>query len=141
MKAILTSLALLLLTLGSPLAIAETENRAAQAEERLAQARARLKLTDEQVEQLAPLMQESLAQQRSILASYGIDLDNPDARSKRPGFRQARAMRAELEDVRTDMLVSLESILSEEQLTEFKRMQEEQRTEMRARIRAQTAGN
>ncbi|MEM8767256.1 MAG: Spy/CpxP family protein refolding chaperone [Pseudomonadota bacterium] len=141
MKAILMTFIPLLLTLTSPTIQAETETSAAQLEERLAQARARLELTDRQAEQMQPVMQESLARQRSILASYGLDLDNPDAPSERPGFRQARAMRGELEDVRADMLTKLEDILTPSQLDEFKQMQEAQRAEIRERIRARMAGN
>ena len=109
-----------------------------EAEQRLAQVQTRLNLSDEQREQMAPVVQESMQRRRTILANYGIDLDNPAA-SNRPGFRQARAMRSEMQVVQADTLNRLEGILTDEQLDEFKLMQEEQRAQMRERIRGRTS--
>ena len=109
-----------------------------EAEQRLAQAQARLNLSDAQKEQMAPVMQQSMQQRKTILANYGIDLDNPEG-SSRPGFRQARAMRSELQVAQADTISKLEGILTDEQLDEFKQMQEEQRAEMRERIRSGTS--
>lgn len=134
MKNVLNTLALVLLAFASQLALAESD-RGAEVGERLAQARDRLDLSDEQLDQIAPVMEESLAKRNSIMSRYGVDPQNPE-RSKRPNFRQARAMRSEMEAVRSDTLASLEGILSREQLDEFKSMQEEQRAEMRERMRA-----
>jgi hypothetical protein len=125
--------------LAATAAIAEDKSMpSAEAVERLAQARERLSLTDEQVEQIKPVMEESFAERNAILASYGIDLDNPGG-SGRPSFRQARAMRGEMEAVRSDTLAKLDGILSQEQLEEFKLMQEEQRAEMRERMKARAS--
>ena len=132
--------ALVVLGFAGQLTTAET-TRTPEAEQRLAQAQARLNLSEEQLDQMAPVLEESLAERRTILSSYGINLDNPGNSSQRPGFRQARAMRGELEAVRADTLARLEGILSKEQLDEFKRMQEEQRAEMRERIRGGTSAN
>jgi hypothetical protein len=45
-------------------------------------------------------------------------------------------MRQELETVRADTLDELEGILNDEQLDEFKRIQEERKAEMRERMRS-----
>lgn len=137
MKAALTTTALMLLALLGQPATADS-HPGAEAAERLAQAQVRLNLSDEQREQIAPIMQESMEKRRDILSNYGIDLDNPEA-SSRPGFRQARAMRSELQVVQADTIARLGGILSDEQLDEFKQMQEEQRAEMRARMRGRTS--
>ena len=113
--------------------------RSAEARERLIQVQARLKLSDEQIDQMAPVLEESRASQRVILERYGINPENPGGSSTRPGLRQLRAMRGELEGVQAETLADLEGVLSREQLDEFKLMQEEQRAEIRARIRGRTS--
>ena len=138
MKFTVLNLALLVLALSNQIVVAEVDSPAG-AEERVAQLRDRLRLSDEQADLIAPVLQESLAKQKTIMARYGIDLDNPGSNTKRPGFRQLRAMRAEVEDVRTGTLASLEDILTPEQIDEFKLIQEEQRAEMRKRIRSRAS--
>ena len=133
MHRLLATAALLTLML-SPLAHAADEQRP-DPEQRIEQMATRLDLTDEQIDQVTPVLQDSMERQRSILSSYGIDLDSPDAQPGKLGMRKARAMRKELDAVRTDTLDELELILSDEQLAEFERIQEERRTEMRERIR------
>ena len=138
MKRILASFSLVLLaSLGLPaFADAKAERDAAVAD-RLNEVRERLALTDEQVEQMAPVMEASMAKRRSIMARYGIDPQSGPAR--RPGFRQARAMRGELNAVQADTLDSLAGILDNAQLEEFKRMQEEMRAQMRERMRSRSS--
>jgi len=76
-----------------------------------------------------------MAAQRRVLASYGIDPENRNGRGNRPGLRQARAMRKEMNAVRSDTLAEVDKILTDAQLKEFKRMQEERQAEMRQPIR------
>ncbi|MGD8695948.1 MAG: hypothetical protein PVJ12_02475, partial [Gammaproteobacteria bacterium] len=110
------------------------EDRAAQVEQRIEEAKARLNLTDEQLDQMTPVLEESMAARQSILSSYGIDLENRSGSAKKLGLRQARAMRKELDVVQADTLDALGRILNDEQMEEFKRMQEERKAEMRERI-------
>jgi hypothetical protein len=124
----------MILTGLSPLALSE-EGFAVEMEQRLAETRARLNLTDAQLDQMVPVIENSRARQQQILARYGIDLQRRNDSASRLGLRQARAMREEMDVVRTDTLNALEGILSEAQLVEFKRIQEERKAEMRKRIR------
>jgi len=114
---------------------AAADDQAAQAQQRLAAAKERLDLSDEQLDQLAPVLEKSMAAQRRVLASYGIDLENRNGAGNRPGLRQARAMRKEMNAVKSDTLAEVNKILTDAQLKEFKRMQEERQAEMRQRIR------
>jgi hypothetical protein len=104
-------------------------------EERLAEAKARLDLSDEQLEQMRPVTQEAVEAQRSILARYGIDLEAEGGPEKKLGMREARKLRQDLSKVRNKTLEQLEEILTEEQLDEFKKLQEENREMMKKRIR------
>lgn len=111
------------------------QDRPAQFEERLEQTRVRLNLTDAQLERMAPALEDSMATQQSILASYGINLEDTSGPSTRLRPREAMALRRELEAVRSDTLEILDGILTEEQFEEFRELQEERSAEMRERIR------
>ena len=134
MKALPIIGALVILAFASQQTQAEAEGHE-EAAERLAQIQARLNLSDDQLDRMAPILEESQANRRVILARYGINLDNRGGSSKRPGFRQMRAMRGELEGIRAETLAELEDILTREQLAKFKLMLEEQRAEIRERLR------
>jgi Spy/CpxP family protein refolding chaperone len=115
--------------------LAESD-REVRFEERLAEAKERLDLSDEQLEQVKPVMQEATEAQRSILARYGIDLEAEGGSGNALGMREARKLRQDLSKVRADTLKKLDGILTDEQLEEFKKLQEERRQEMKERIRA-----
>jgi hypothetical protein len=136
MTRILTTMMFFCLVIFSPLTLAETD-QAAQLEQRLEQAKARLGLTDDQLEQMAPVLQETMDAQQRILTSYGIDLEGQDDPAQTLGVRKAMAMKRELDVVRADMLAAVEGILTNEQFDEFKRLQSERQSEMRKRIRGQ----
>jgi hypothetical protein len=136
MTRILTNMMFFCLVIFSPLTLAETD-QAAQLEQRLEQAKARLGLTDDQLEQMAPVLQETMDAQQRILTSYGIDLEGQDDPAQTLGIRKAMAMKRELDVVRADMLAAVEGILTNEQFDEFKRLQSERQSEMRTRIRGQ----
>ena len=122
------------LMLLSPLGLAQ-EDPSVRIEQRIEEVKTRLELTDEQVEQMTPVLEESMQARQSIMARYGIDPENGGKPSKM-GFKQLRAMRNEMNALRTDTLAELDNILTDKQLEEFKLMQEEQKAEMRARLRA-----
>jgi Spy/CpxP family protein refolding chaperone len=111
-------------------------DREARFEERVAEARERLDLSDGQLEQVKPVMQAAAEAQRSILARYGIDLEAEGDPRNTLGMREALELRNDLSKVRAETLKKLDDILTDEQLDEFKTLQEERRQEMKARIRA-----
>jgi hypothetical protein len=111
------------------------EDRAAEVEQRMEESRERLELTDEQAEQIAPILEESTAARRDILSKYGIDLERRSARAQRLGLSEGGALKQELDVVRKDTLSAVADILTEQQLEEFKRMQKETQAQVRRRIR------
>jgi hypothetical protein len=104
------------------------------------EAKLRLDLTDDQVDQVSPVLEESLRARKKVLSSYGIDLENRSGPQSRIGIRQARAMRKELGAIQEETLNELSGILSAQQMEELKMMQEERKAEVRERIRAQRGG-
>lgn len=102
----------------------------------LEQIKVKLDLSDEQAKQLLPVLESSMQAQKRILSNYGIDLNEDGDPGEKPGFREAWAMKQELDAVRAETLVSVGDILSDKQLDAFKRMQEKRRAEMRERIRS-----
>jgi hypothetical protein len=135
MKSLLAALSLIILMLASPLSSAN-EDRSAALKERLQEAQARLNLSDAQVDQMAPIMERSMQQQKAIMARYGVDPENPASASRQPSLREMRAMNQEMEAVRSNTTAALEPILSDAQMAEFQRMQEERKAQMRERARS-----
>ena len=130
-------IAIVLLTLSLTSAhLPADDDRAAMAQAQMQQTMERLELTDEQIEQAKPVLQGAASAQREILASYGMDPQGRQNSASKPGIRQMRAMRDEMTAVRESTLEELDPILSDEQMTEFKLIQEERQAEMRERIRA-----
>jgi F0F1-type ATP synthase membrane subunit b/b' len=134
MKRLFPTVTFVTLLFVSPLIQADGD-RAAQIEQRMEEAKARLNLSEEQLDQMAPVLEKSMEKRQAIFSNYGIDLESGNGSGRRLGFRQARAMKQELEAVRAETLNELDGILNDEQLDEFKRMQEERKGEMRERIR------
>lgn len=136
MKRHLIRMAILCLAFASSLAFAQ-DDRAAGAEQRMAEMQARLDLSDTQVEALTPVLAESMAAQQRILSRYGINLESGSGAAQKLGPRDAMAMKKELDVVRADTLHAVDDILTDEQLDEFKRIQDERRAAMQKRIRGE----
>lgn len=108
---------------------AAIEARAAEMHERLA-------LTDEQSEQIKPILIEHLERTSIVLQGFGINLKTGERPEKRLGFRQARQLKSELDVVSDDTSQALSTILSPEQMEEYEEIAEERREERRSRIKA-----
>ena len=112
----------------------------AELQEWLEDARERLKLGDEQVEQLLPVLGESFDSTRVVLEKHGINLlDGAEGDSnRRPNLRRLRSLSRDLNEVREAMFEKIEELgfLNDEQFAEFKKLQEEHRAALRERIRA-----
>jgi len=138
-------LTLVLLLLTPPLYAQDTasdeEAKTEEASERLraqmAEIEERLQLTDEQKEEVRPILVETHNQRQAVLAKHGIDLDDMES-SDRPGRRTLRKMRGDMKDVNENASKQLQEILSEDQMDVWDEMQEERRTEMRKRLRGGT---
>ena len=127
-----TIVAMLMLALFSPLAYAQTISPQ-DPEQYFAELQERLALTDEQVAEMRPIVENSRQRQRDVLAGYGIDMESDEA--PRIGRRDAMSIRKEMKSIRADLLDQLESVLTESQYEAFAEMQEQQADERRAAMR------
>jgi hypothetical protein len=135
MRSPLATVSLIALMLASPISTAN-EDRTAELKERMQEAQARLNLSDTQVDQMAPIVERAMQAQKAIMARYGIDPENRDGAGRQPSLREMRAMSQEMEVVRSDTRAALDPILSDAQMAEFDRMQEERKAQMRERVRS-----
>ena len=113
-------------------------DRAAELEDRIEQTKQRLNLTDEQLAQIEPSLESSLEAKALVLENHGIDLDPdvPRDQRERPGFRKMRAVSKDLQAVREETATEMAEILTDEQMEEYRKIQEERRVALRERIRA-----
>ena len=137
MKLINLLLPLLLSALLSSHAIAD-ENQFGDIEQRIANTKARLNLSDEQVEAITPIIEANVEKQLAVLDRYGVDLEERAAggKKKRMSLRQARSLRKEMDGIRQETLRSMSTILTEDQIDEYREIQEERKAELKTRIRA-----
>lgn len=99
-----------------------------QAAERIEAAKNRLNLTDEQAPRVEAILRESAEKRRAVLEKYGVGGDN------RLSFREKRSLRGELESIRQETKSALGGVLTDDQLAEFGKIQEEQRQALRAKL-------
>ena len=119
-------------------ALGQEESRTEQLEElrqRLEEARTRLDLTDEQVEQVKPILRAGSEAVLGVLQEHGIDLQDRSGGANRLRFRQLRRLQRDLNAVREQTLEDLDAVLTDEQLEIYKEIQEENRQAMRERLR------
>lgn len=108
-----------------------TEEQRAQIERHVEEIRARLNLSEEQRVRLEPVLRRSFEQRAEVLQRYGVSRD----RTERLGFRKARALKSDLDAVRQSSEAEIAAILDERQMIEYRKIQEEMREELRARVR------
>ena len=118
---------------------ADQAARLEQLQERLQEARDRLALTDQQREQVRPILAAGFQAQRAVLAEHGIDLLAPAEERPRLNLRQLRALGADLDAVRADTLAALAEVLTADQLQTYRELQDERRQELRERLRERRA--
>jgi len=90
--------------------------------ERIDQVRSRLELTPQQVEQIRPILRDEFFKLRDLQDKY--DDKDQNARTR---LRMAR----ELKDIQNDADDRLKKILTKKQMTELKKIREENREELR----------
>lgn len=134
-----TSLIVLILSFLSFNALAASENdvdRAEQIEQRLNDIKQRLKLSDEQAEQIKPIFKAGFEARSAVLEKYGIDPEEGKKPAKKLGLRKARKMKKEMDKVRSDTLSQLSGVLSKQQLEEYQQIQQESKAALREKIQA-----
>ncbi len=104
-------------------------------QQRLEEARTRLDLTDEQVEQVRPVLRTEFEALSEVLQEYGIDLQDRSGGAGRLGFLRLRRLQRDVSAVREQTLEELDEMLTDAQLEAYKEIQEENRQAMRERLR------
>ena len=94
----------------------------------------RLNFSDKQNDQLIPIFLDIFQKRQSIMKKNGVDLKSRSS-GERIGMKQLRSIKKEMDKLNKQTMKQLEKVLSKEQLNEFKKFQEEQRDEMRNRLR------
>ena len=94
----------------------------------------RLKLTDNQNDQLMPIFLDIFQKRQSIMKKNGVDLKSRSS-GERIGMMQLRSVKKGMDKLNKQTMKQLEKVLSKVQLNEYKKLQEEQRDEMRNRLR------
>lgn len=134
---ILIALALTLAD-GSTVAFQERqlgEEQIEQIRARIQETRERLNLTDEQIEQVTPILRAGFEAQMEVLEQHGIDIGNRSGGRNRLRLRQLRQLGRDLDAARERTVEELGAVLSEEQIEVYKEIQEERRQAMRERLR------
>ena len=107
-----------------------SDEQIAQIEERVAATRERLQLTPEQQAALEPILTASVEQRLAVLQSYGFSGEDRPKLS----FRQKLSLRNEMQAIREKTESEVAGVLSKEQLAEYKKIQDENREQLRARL-------
>lgn len=94
----------------------------------------RLNFTDNQNDQLIPIFLDIFQRRQSIMKKNGVDLKSRSS-GERIGLKQLRSIKKEMDKLNKQTMEQLEKVLSKVQLNEYKKFQEEQRDEMRNRLR------
>lgn len=107
----------------------------AKAAEKLEETKVRLNLTDDQFVSIEPILIEDLAQKNQVLLEHGINLESGERPTGGMNIRKARALANDMGSVREKTIEKLSVYLSDEQIQEYKKIQEENKEKMRERIK------
>lgn len=94
----------------------------------------RLNLTKEQSEKFEPIILYQWEKRMAVMKKYGISRES-NLSKKKIGFRQLREIKKDMDKINKEIEKKLIKILSNDQLVEYKKIQEENRIEMRARLK------
>ena len=114
---------------------ADRQAQVAQFLERLEKTRARLNLTDEQVEQVRPILRAGFEAQKKVLQKHGIEIRPGAEAPGRLRLLELRRLNRDLSKVREQTLDKLSDVLTDEQIKVYREIQEERRRELRERLR------
>lgn len=94
----------------------------------------RLNLTKEQSEKFEPIILYQWEKRMAVMKKHGISRES-NLSKKKIGFRQLREIKKDMDKINKEIEKKLIKILSNDQLVEYKKIQEENRIEMRARLK------
>ena len=94
----------------------------------------RLNLTEEQSEKFEPIILYQWEKRMAVMKKHGISRES-NLSKKKIGFRQLREIKKDMDKINKEIEKKLIKVLNNDQLVEYKKIQEENRIEMRARLR------
>ena len=94
----------------------------------------RLNLTEEQSEKFEPIILYQWEKRMAVMKKHGISRES-NLSKKKIGFRQKREIKKDMDKKNKEIEKKLIKVLNNDQLVEYKKIQEENRIEMRARLR------
>ena len=94
----------------------------------------RLNLTKEQSEKFEPIILYQWEKRMAVMKKHGISRES-NLSKKKIGFRQLREIKKDMDKINKEIEKKLIKVLNKDQLVEYKKIQEENRIEMRARLR------
>ena len=94
----------------------------------------RLNLTDEQSEKFEPIILYQWEKRLAVMKKYEINRDS-SLSERKIGLRQFRKIKKDMDKINKEIEKQLANILSKEQVDEYNKMLEENRVEMRSRLR------
>ena len=94
----------------------------------------RLNLTDEQSEKFEPIILYQWEKRLAVMKKHLINRDSSISERK-IGLRQLRKIKKDMDKINREIEQQLAKILSKEQMDEYNKIIEENRVEMKARLR------
>ena len=94
----------------------------------------RLNLTEEQSEKFEPIILYQWEKRMVVMKKHGISRES-NLSKKKIGFRQLREIKKDMDKINKELEKKLIKVLNKDQLVEYKKIQEENRIEMIARLR------
>ena len=94
----------------------------------------RLNVTEEQSEKFEPIILYQWEKRMAVMKKHGISRES-NLSKKKIGFRQLREIKKDMDKINKEIEKKLIKVLNKDQLVEYKKIQEENRIEMRARLR------
>ena len=94
----------------------------------------RLNLTEEQSEKFEPIILYQWEKRMAVMKKHGISRES-NLSKKKIGFRQLREIKKDMDKINKEIEKKLIKVLNKDKLVEYKKIQEENRIEMRARLR------
>ena len=118
------------------MALAQERDRAGKLRQHLEEARARLKLTDDEIKRIRPILRAGIRSQAKVLEKHGLDIGGRSGeRSSRLSLRQLRQLGRDLDRVREQTAKDLADVLSAAQIQAFREIQKERKQALRKRLR------
>ena len=94
----------------------------------------RLNLTQEQSEEFESIIRYQWEKRKGVMKKHGISHES-NLSKKKIGFRQLREIKKDIDKINKEIEKKLVKVLNKDQLIEYKKIQEENRIEMRMRLK------